>query len=126
MQSMVAPIKLYPGLRYGKLTVVKRVKGNVWYVKCDCGENLVMPDYLWGLYSSCGCDNRYGMDLRVRKEQKRLPINLTGKKFGKLTVLKRNGTVYKWLCVCDCGNKVTVKRTDLCSGDVRSCGRCEE
>ena len=34
-------------------------------------------------------------------------VDLTGQRFGKLTVLKkapsRNGKVY-WLCQCDCGN----------------------
>lgn len=53
-------------------------------------------------------------------------IDLTGKKFGKLTVIKRVGSdKYKnaiWLCRCDCG-KETVKITSrLKSGYTKSCG----
>lgn len=52
--------------------------------------------------------------------------DLTGKKFGRLTVLgktdikKQNRTV--WLCKCDCGNEVEVISTYLTTGDTQSCG----
>ncbi len=51
-------------------------------------------------------------------------IDLTGRKFGYLTVLKRLGASTKpqWLCRCDCGN-LTVKRGhNLRRGAVKSCG----
>lgn len=57
-------------------------------------------------------------------------IDLTGKKFGRLTVLKRaynkkqeNGkSVIYWECVCDCGNKRIVSGHSLRSGGSKSCG----
>lgn len=55
------------------------------------------------------------------------PIDLTGKKFGKLTVIKlypkRNK--YKeriWECVCECGKKVKVLRRNLLGKYTQSCG----
>lgn len=57
-------------------------------------------------------------------------IDLTGQRFGRLTVLSRaedyvnpQGNHYvKWLCICDCGNITTVLGTALRSGGTRSCG----
>lgn len=57
-------------------------------------------------------------------------IDLTGKRFGKLTVIKRDGTYEKpcgvkqptWLCACYCGNTVVVIGTNLRSGRTVSCG----
>lgn len=52
--------------------------------------------------------------------------DLTGKKFGKLTVLKRSekrsksGTL--WDCVCSCGKEVTVFSSNLKRGTSTSCG----
>ncbi|OHW63124.1 hypothetical protein EUAN_09080 [Andreesenia angusta] len=51
--------------------------------------------------------------------------DLTGKKFGKLTVIKFIGvTKYKpfWLCECDCGNFAEVTSGNLKSGGTKSCG----
>ena len=53
-------------------------------------------------------------------------IDLTGKRFGRLTVIRRvennNYGAAMWLCVCDCG-KETIK-TGYClrEGHVKSCG----
>lgn len=52
-------------------------------------------------------------------------IDLTGKKYGKLTVLRRVGTKCKsplWECICDCGNYTKVTSRDLVSGNTKSCG----
>ena len=54
--------------------------------------------------------------------------DLTGQKFGKLTVIKRahshgNSKSIYWLCYCDCGNKdVEVRGSCLTSGHTTSCG----
>lgn len=52
-------------------------------------------------------------------------INLTGKKFSRLTVTEYShtdgGRAY-WKCKCDCGNEATVSAGNLKSGLVRSCG----
>lgn len=52
-------------------------------------------------------------------------IDLTGNKYGKLTVLKRIGTKNNsplWKCVCDCNNYKNVTSRDLRSGNTNSCG----
>lgn len=56
-------------------------------------------------------------------------IDLTGKRFGKLTVISRckdytspKGKTYvQWLCQCDCGNKTKVTTSNL-KGHTKSCG----
>lgn len=51
--------------------------------------------------------------------------DLTGKKFGKLTVLsfdKKQGTMAKWICQCECGNIKSVRVDHLKNGEIRSCG----
>lgn len=53
-------------------------------------------------------------------------IDLTGKKFGKWTVIKRadnnkhNQTC--WVCKCDCGNEAIITGTNLKRGNSKSCG----
>lgn len=53
-------------------------------------------------------------------------IDLTGRKFGRLTVIERAGTnKHKkliWCCLCDCGNKVNINGSQLHNGDTKSCG----
>ena len=53
-------------------------------------------------------------------------IDLTGKRFGKLTVIKKldkvkNGSTV-WLCQCDCGNQKEATTKDLNGNRVTSCG----
>lgn len=53
-------------------------------------------------------------------------LDLTGKRFGKLTVLKKSdrdivGRIH-WLCQCDCGEKTCVRAGALTSRNTRSCG----
>lgn len=56
--------------------------------------------------------------------------DLTGKKFGKLTVISRatdyikpNGhKIIQWDCLCECGNKTIVRGEYLKSGHTKSCG----
>lgn len=51
--------------------------------------------------------------------------DLTGQKFGRLTVIGLNDTDTRktyWICQCDCGNIKTVRSDSLQSGAVRSCG----
>lgn len=52
-------------------------------------------------------------------------IDLTGQKFGRLTVINRgpnknNRTA--WICKCDCGNEILVIGKSLKSGNTQSCG----
>ena len=53
-------------------------------------------------------------------------IDLTGKRFGRLTVLrqateKQNNRIC-WVCICDCGKKVIISGQSLRSGATKSCG----
>lgn len=52
--------------------------------------------------------------------------DLTGKKFGRLTVLrdsgKRAGIAVKWLCKCECKKLVEVRGANLVTHKARSCG----
>ena len=57
-------------------------------------------------------------------------VDLTGKQFGKLTVVKRlqskkypsGGGATVYLCVCECGNKKAVLAGNLRNGHTTSCG----
>ena len=54
-------------------------------------------------------------------------IDLTGKKFERLTVIKRakentSDNKPRWDCKCDCGNEVTVAGSHLRNGHTKSCG----
>lgn len=57
-------------------------------------------------------------------------IDLTGKRFGRLVVLRRGenerfsngGIAVRWLCQCDCGNLVLTRAQALKSGKTKSCG----
>lgn len=53
--------------------------------------------------------------------------DLTGKRFGRLTVIERAGNVdgnhsRTWLCQCDCGNKKVIRGAVLNRGGAISCG----
>lgn len=51
-------------------------------------------------------------------------IDITGQRFGKLTVIGyagNNRTAAQWLCRCDCGNECIVVGTKLRSGYTKSC-----
>lgn len=52
-------------------------------------------------------------------------IDLTGRQFGRLTVIKRvEGNIRhpQWLCKCECGNESIVFGTNLRRGTTASCG----
>lgn len=55
----------------------------------------------------------------------KFPVNLTDMRFGSLKVIGRSGSIHRWICECDCGKQVVMKRYDLCMGKVTSCGECE-
>lgn len=116
------------GKVYGRLTVLyraKRDKGTpvMWHCRCECNNEIdVLGTSLRsGNTKSCGC-------LQKDKVAKSL-IDLTGKKYGFLTVLKRDETKPKghgkpvyWICKCECGNIVSVSGVHLKTGHTKSCG----
>lgn len=113
------------GNRYGRLLVESLVpgtdKGNSYltrYIcKCDCGNSIEIGHAaLIHGKTSCGCDYVSPKD------------DLTGKRFGKLTVVSRvvelNQLYFamKWKCKCDCGNETTATTLELQAATVTSCG----
>ena len=57
-------------------------------------------------------------------------IDMTGKTYGRLTVIGRDpnppkmkyNTFVWWLCNCSCGGKTTVRGSTLRNGETKSCG----
>ena len=53
-------------------------------------------------------------------------IDITGNKYGMLTVVRRAESapkgITRWECRCDCGNTVVVRGGNLKNGAVKSCG----
>jgi hypothetical protein len=109
------------GQRFNKLVVIKEdvsYKGNgvKWHCLCDCGNKTVVlsGSLKNGHTKSCSC---------LQKEKvSKIKVNLTGQKFGKLTVIKKEPENAKWLCKCECGNEVITRSTSLYSGATKSCG----
>ena len=111
---------------FGKLKVLYRVpnpsgkKDVYWHCKCDCGnEKDISGNALkTGYTKSCGCLNK-------ELASQRTLIDLTGEKFGKLTVLYKVtniGERVKWHCKCDCGKECDVLAYLLTKGFTSSCG----
>lgn len=109
------------GQRFGRLTITTYAGVNsnrqaMWNATCECGnETVVLANKVRrGMTKSCGC------------EAANTPLDLTGQRFGRLTVLRRTtrGTTraYKWLCSCDCGSEVEVAGPTLKIGHTVSCG----
>lgn len=55
--------------------------------------------------------------------------DITGQKFGRLTVIKldhivikKHGTVSYWLCKCDCGNEKIIRKDHITGNKILSCG----
>lgn len=117
------------GKTFGRLTVISRAenKGSdvQWLCHCNCGNSIVVASKSLksGNTKSCGC-------LKSELTSQRFSMDITGERFGKLTVIRRNGTFAgedgtqysQWLCKCDCGTYKTIRGHDLVSGRVTSCG----
>lgn len=113
------------GQRFVKLVVTGRhneklYNEDAWICKCDCGNDKVLAaqsHLLKGRKKSCGC---------LRKESPKNVIDMTGKRFGMLTVISRSGRTKRdtatWLCRCDCGEEVSIIGTSLRRGEAVSCG----
>lgn len=114
--------KIKPGYRINHITVLedtgRRNEKNrkIWLCQCDCGKIFEKGANRLngkGANKSCGCE--YSFDL-------------TGKKFGSLTVVSQLSEKYHgkkmWLCKCDCGNEIKIPLKSLKSKDPKflSCG----
>lgn len=114
------------GKKFGKLTAVKVVpKGEKsirsWLCKCECGATPIVTEQnlLRGISTQCAT-------CRNRANGKKCVKDLTGMKFGILTVVKRtdknkSGNV-QWICKCDCGETTVVSSSNLLRNHTVSCG----
>lgn len=57
------------------------------------------------------------------KKQRKI-IDLTGQKFGKITVISFQGSNHgaNWNCICSCGKSKVIRGSNLISGVTKSCG----
>ena len=116
------------GKTFGRLTVVSRAKGDKnnnsrWNCKCSCGNEKVIKavNLKNGNTKSCGC-------LALELRSKRILKDLTGKVFGRLTVVSRTNSIDTpptWKCKCSCGNEKIILGYSLRRGDTKSCGCLE-
>ena len=116
------------GQVFGKLTVLEEAQernksGSVcWICQCECGNTVVVSgDNLRRNHTkSCGCQKKESAQARV--------IDLTGQKFGMITVKQKTVNPYKnrhtyWLCDCDCGKtNILIDGESLKAGRTKSCG----
>lgn len=114
------------GKRFGRLTVVRKTEEKqdgylMWECRCDCGNKIAVNTKRLkrGTVTNCGCI------AKKNARQGSIAEDLTGRRFGKLTAIRRienkNGRT-AWLCQCSCGNQKAVTAHDLKAGKVRSCG----
>ena len=122
------------GERFGRLVVVSFAytkttgcKGSYWRCRCDCGGSVVVSagHLRSGSTVSCGC--------RRVEIGKANALDLTGRVFGHLTVVRRAGSagdpvVAVWLCRCayptatgPCGRLWKVRSKNLIQRQTR-CG----
>lgn len=112
--------------RFGFLTVIGPAKKSAdgrrqLLCRCDCGtvKAIREKDLKAGKIVSCGCHRR-----AVFKHKGK---DLTGKRFGKLVVIKPGekrgkGCASTWVCKCDCGTIKEIRAGHLISGATKSCG----
>ena len=112
------------GQKFGRLTVIKRTDNRsnevCWLCKCECGniKSIMARSLKNGDATSCGCYNRE----RVKEVNL---IDLTGQKFGRLTVIKQvpnKGKETCWLCKCECGKEKIILGNTLRQKTTVSCG----
>lgn len=111
------------GQTFGKLKVLKKAENKsgkaYWTCQCECGtiKDIRGSHLRSGSIISCGCQGKKNL---IQK------IDLTGQKFGRLTVIKeaekdKHGFA-RWLCQCECGNKIITRGSNLREGKTKSCG----
>jgi hypothetical protein len=95
---------------FGDRTVIKYdgyTTKSYWICRCICGKEERL--------STQSVKNNYKCKHNTLRY-----IDITGKKFGKLTALKR-ARDGKWLCECECGERKLIYSSNLRSGGTTSC-----
>lgn len=98
------------GEHYGEWTVLRFLGQYKWECQCSCGAIKAVSRYdlISGKSTNCGC-------------KKRQVLDLTGRRFGKLTVIDYAGNL-SWNCRCDCGNMTVGMSGNLLANNKKSCG----
>ena len=114
------------GQKFNNWTVLQKVpkpstvqnRGTYWLCECACGTQRVVwgKSLKDGSSKSCGCIKG---NVLIK--------DLTGQKFGWLTVIKLEdnyvkGAGSRWICKCKCGNLTVVSGASLVSNHTKSCG----
>lgn len=135
------------GKTYGYLTVIcldedytlekrktsKTNPGIWWKCQCKCGNEIRVKtaELNNGHVKSCGCLQKELASANMKNTIQKLGadarfIDLTGQKFGKLTVIKRDSEKQSaqifWICQCECGNVKSINGSSLKSNATQSCG----
>ena len=113
------------GQRYGKLVVLEELGDNKVRCRCDCGNETVVSKGALkrGQIVSCGCRRRILASYMVGGVKSKYTTEYMLKhKFGMLQPIHAMENGLKYLCICDCGKAKIVRRNDLTSGNVSSCG----
>lgn len=111
------------GKQFGKWTVLRRAESNhlgrntdKWVCQCACGavREVIARALVRGRSKSCGLCTK---------------LDLTGRRFGRLTVLReaenqKSAKIRRWVCLCDCGAITTPAAYNLTYGNTKSCGHC--
>ena len=127
------------GKRFGKLTAIVILatdqakalglrNGAHWICKCDCGRTRIAFGGYLRREKVMACDVCARDAVRQRRSGPRQGIDVTGKKFGMLTALRRDLNVISigqgsvWIFSCDCGREVSLRLKDVRYGNTLSCG----
>ena len=108
------------GKQFYHWTIGEYIGKGYYHVKCSCGfeGSRWIHGIIRGESRSCGCE-------RIKNIKNWSQLNLDGKRFSKLVVMKeayvRNACTY-WYCKCDCGNYHTARGSDLVNNSIKSCG----
>lgn len=108
------------GQQFGKLLVFGFAGINkthpMWHCWCECGNGVtvVATNLIRRKTTSCGC-------YRTEFVQRLKTRDLTGRRFGRWTVLERVKGPW-WICLCVCGTIRAVRRGSLVKGTSTSCG----
>ena len=111
-------------MQFGRLTVLRlgeksnKGNGSYWICQCECGKRceVYASKLKTGHTTSCGCSHNDSI------------IDLSGRIYGKLTVLHDSGKRRQdsggviWTCQCECGQQKDIRQDALLSGASVSCG----
>lgn len=102
--------------QFGEWKVIKKVSNTKVLCECSCGKQKEVNKYTLINGKSTNCGHLKNKD-RI--------IDLTGKQFNDLKVIKYLGDQY-WECECSCGNMCKKHRNHLIDGRAHDCGHSRE